>query len=113
MHLGQLSDAQLEEDARRFVREFLFVDVKNLIRGMLVAKDPRLYEVAARSSDPEASHGLPVKLSDDEKKALRRERDVPLGERGVWTIIATVSLAAFLQGAWGKRTEYRTQRLTN
>ncbi|KAF3357672.1 hypothetical protein VdG1_05775 [Verticillium dahliae VDG1] len=96
--LGQLSDAQLEEDARRFVREFLFVDVKNLIRGMLVAKDPRLYEVAARSSDPEASHGLPVKLSDDEKKALRRERDVPLGERGVWTIIATVSLAAFLQG---------------
>jgi len=39
-----------------------------------------------------------VRLSKEEKYALRRERDVPLAERGMWTVIATVSLAAFLQG---------------
>ncbi|KAM0284162.1 hypothetical protein ACHAQH_002152 [Verticillium albo-atrum] len=96
--LAHLSDAQLEEDARRFITDFLFVDIKELLRAICVARDPRIYEAAARSTDPEASHALPVQLRDDEKKALRRERDVPLGERGVWTIIATVSLAAFLQG---------------
>ena len=53
----------------------------------------------------DSRHHLPVTLTEDEKTALRRERDVTFSERGMWTVIATVSLAALLQGKsslrWG------------
>ena len=39
-----------------------------------------------------------VHLTAQERSALRRERDIPFSEKGMFVVIATVSLAALLQG---------------
>lgn len=95
---AQFSDAQLQDDVKNFVQHILNVDYDKLLRAARVAKDVRLYDEVSRATDPEVGKELPVQLTDEEKHALRRERDVPLSERGMWPIILTVSLAAFLQG---------------
>ncbi len=63
-----------------------------------MAKDIRTYDDVARSEGPEAGYGLPVQLTPEEKRALKREKDVTFSERGMPLVILTVSLAAFLQG---------------
>lgn len=91
------TDEQLEADVKSFA-ERLTVDTTALFRAARVAKDIKLYDEVARNTFPGAGKDLPVQLTAEEKRALRRERDVPFSERGMWTIIITVSLAAFLQG---------------
>lgn len=93
---AHFTDKQLEADVKAFA-ERLEVDESALLRAARVAKDIRLYDEVARNPSHEAGR-LPVELTNEEKRALRRERDVPFSEKGMWTIIITVSLAAFLQG---------------
>ncbi|KAK1986497.1 hypothetical protein LZ30DRAFT_280621 [Colletotrichum cereale] len=96
--LADYTDEQLEADVASFAQKHLNVDTAELLRAARVAKDIRLYDEVARSSNESAGMELPVQLTEEEKRALVRERDVPFSEKGMWTIIITVSLAAFLQG---------------
>ena len=57
-----------------------------------------MYDHIARNDNPTIESDLPVQLSAEEKKALRQERDNPFSEKGMRIVIATVSLAALLQG---------------
>lgn len=96
--LAHYTDEQLEADVTLFAQKCLNVNTAALLRAARVAKDIKLYDEVARNPNEGASKELPVQLTPEEKRALRRERDVPFSERGMWTIIITVSLAAFLQG---------------
>jgi len=96
--LAGYTDEQLEADVVSFAQEHLNVDTAELLRAARVAKDIRLYDEVARNSNDSANRELPVQLTGEEKRALVRERDVAFSEKGMWTIIITVSLAAFLQG---------------
>lgn len=69
-----------------------------MLRGAHVAKDIRLYDEISRTSNPTLEAELPVILSPEEKRFLKRERDVLFSERGMRRVIITVSLAALLQG---------------
>ncbi|KAK2003988.1 hypothetical protein LX36DRAFT_666044 [Colletotrichum falcatum] len=95
--LAGYTDEQLGADVASFAQKHLDVDTAKLLRAARVAKDIRLYDEVARSSIESAGRELPVQLDEDEKRALVRERDVAFSEKGMWTIIITVSLAAFLQ----------------
>ena len=68
-----------------------------MLRAARVAKDIRQYDEAAREPPGTRSYLL-VELTEEEKTALRREKDDAFSERGMFVVIATVSLAAFLQG---------------
>ncbi|OHF01214.1 hypothetical protein CORC01_03529 [Colletotrichum orchidophilum] len=96
--LSHFTDEQLEADVTSFAERYLNVDKGALIRAARVAKDIKLYDEVARNPSDAAGKELPVQLTVEEKCALVRERDVPFSEKGMWTIIITVSLAAFLQG---------------
>ncbi|KAG5920758.1 hypothetical protein E4U42_006080 [Claviceps africana] len=98
--LACLTDAELEIDVRRFVTDVLpSVDYHKLLRAARVGRDIRLYDEAARQSAAyNQRNRLPVTLTDEEKTALRKEKDNTFSERGMLVVIATVSLAAFLQG---------------
>lgn len=97
--LAHLTDAELQEDVKEFAANKLpSVEYDDLLRAARVAKDIRLYDEVARSPGSDTRNYLLVDLTDDEKKALRRERDVTFSEKGMRVVIATVSLAAFLQG---------------
>ncbi|GJC77536.1 putative polyol transporter 1 [Colletotrichum liriopes] len=96
--LADYTDEQLEADVTSFAQASLNVDTAALLRAARVAKDIRLYDEVARNTSESAGRELPVQLTMEEKRALVRERDVPFSEKGMWTIIITVSLAAFLQG---------------
>ncbi|KAL0780791.1 hypothetical protein CaCOL14_002126 [Colletotrichum acutatum] len=96
--LSHYTDEQLEADVTSFAERYLNVDKGALIRAARVAKDIKLYDEVARNPSDAAGKELPVQLTTEEKRALVRERDVPFSEKGMWTIIITVSLAAFLQG---------------
>lgn len=96
---AHFSDAELEADVQAFAQQYLpDVSVQKLLRGARVAKDIRLYDDVARSKKPNAGSSLEVQLTEEEKKYLRRERDVVFSERGMRIVIITVSLAAILQG---------------
>ncbi|KAG6011064.1 hypothetical protein E4U21_000095 [Claviceps maximensis] len=98
--LAHLTDAELEVDVQRFVTNILpSVDYNDLLRAARVGKDIRLYDEAARqSADYDERNLLLVTLTNEEKTALRKEKDNAFSERGMLVVIATVSLAAFLQG---------------
>ncbi|KAI1816571.1 hypothetical protein GGS20DRAFT_575433 [Poronia punctata] len=97
--LARLSELELEREVREFHDTFLpFVQVERLLRAVRVAKEIRQYDLAARSSDPQADQNLPVKLTAEEKLALRKEKDTLPSEPTMLVVILTVSLAAFLQG---------------
>ncbi|KAJ6440983.1 sugar transporter [Purpureocillium lavendulum] len=97
--LAYMTDQELEEDVKEFAQKKLpCVPYEQILRAARVAKDIRMYDEVARRPGFDARHRLPVTLTDEEKSALRRERDVTFSERGMWTVIATVSLAALLQG---------------
>jgi hypothetical protein len=72
--------------------------VNDVLRAARVAKDIRVYEAVAWSTAPDAGHALPIQLTEREKKALRDEKDLVFSEKGMWIVVLTVSLAAFLQG---------------
>ena len=74
------------------------VEPEKILRAARVAKDIRTYDDLVRSDRPDAGYGLPVQLTDEEKQALKREKDVVFPERGMLIVVLTVSLAAFLQG---------------
>lgn len=59
-----------------------------------ISKHHTLYDSAARTNDADT----PVKLTAAERRALVREADHSFSEKGMWIVIATVSLSAFLQG---------------
>lgn len=87
------------EDVKRFAENCLpSVSYDSLLRAAWVARDIRIYDEVSRSKEPHGYHHLPVQLTPDEKRALRRERDVPFSEKGMRIVILTVSLAALLQG---------------
>lgn len=89
----------MEEDVRQFAEHHLpSVKYEDILRAARVAKDIRLYDEIARRPDFDVRNRLPVNLTDEEKRALRRERDVAFSENGMRIVIATVSLAALLQG---------------
>lgn len=97
---AHLTDTELERDVEKFVTDILPpVKYNDLLRAARVAKDIRLYDEAARqSAGYEERNRLLVVFTEDEKKALRKEKDDAFSEKGMLVVIATVSLAAFLQG---------------
>lgn len=74
------------------------VRYEDLLRAARVAKDVRFYDELARYDGFHAGENIMVHLTKEEKLALRKERDVPFSEGGMRIVIATVSLAALLQG---------------
>ncbi|KAF3054845.1 putative polyol transporter 1 [Daldinia childiae] len=97
--LAYLTDEELQHDVNIFWKNCLSaVNRDDLLRAARVAQNARSYDEVARSEDPRAGYHLPVHLSDEEKVALKAEKDVLFSQRGMFTVILTVSLAAFLQG---------------
>ncbi|KAM0456804.1 hypothetical protein ACHAPV_007095 [Trichoderma viride] len=97
--LAHLTDEELQRDVRSFVENHIpSIAYEDLIRAARVAKDVRLYDEVARKEGYHAESDLLVQLTEEEKRALRRERDVPFSERGMRAVILTVSIAALLQG---------------
>lgn len=93
------TDAELELDVQAFTQQYLpSIPYAKVLRAARVAKDIRLYDEVARSTDPSIGMGLPVELTDEERECLMRERDRVFSERGMRKVILTVSLAALLQG---------------
>ncbi|ODA76026.1 hypothetical protein RJ55_08308 [Drechmeria coniospora] len=100
-------DAELDGDVRQFAQQHLpCVSYEDILRAARVAKDIRLYDMIARRPGFDVRNRLPVHLTDEEKKALRRERDVTFSEKGMRIVIVTVSLAALLQGEHRPRLGY-------
>lgn len=80
---------------------------QDLLRAARVGKDIRIYDEAARQpAGYDERNRLPVILTEEEKSALRREKDDAFSERGMLVVIATVSLAALLQGRFELRLEF-------
>jgi hypothetical protein len=70
-----------------------------MLRAARVGKDIRIYDEASRQpAGYDERNRLAVILTEEEKAALRDERDLAFSERGMLVVIATVSIAAFLQG---------------
>ncbi|KAM0254516.1 hypothetical protein ACHAQJ_006736 [Trichoderma viride] len=97
--LAHLTDEELQKDVRSFVENLIpSIAYEDLLRAARVAKDIRLYDEVARKEGYHVESDLLVQLSADEKRALRRERDIPFSEKGMRIVIITVSIAALLQG---------------
>ncbi|OTB10048.1 hypothetical protein K445DRAFT_27974 [Daldinia sp. EC12] len=97
--LAYLTDEELQHDVHVFWTNCLWaVDREELLRAARVAQNARSYDEVARSEDPRAGYHLPVQLSGEEKDALIAEKDSLFSQRKMFTVIFTVSLAAFLQG---------------
>ncbi|KAF4512035.1 hypothetical protein G6O67_001220 [Ophiocordyceps sinensis] len=97
--LAHMTDAELEEDVRQFAETHLpSVKYETMLRAARVAKDKRIYEEVAGRPRFDVRGRLPVHLTKEEKDALCREKNVAFSEKGMRIVIATVSLAALLQG---------------
>ncbi|KAK7957326.1 glycosyl hydrolase [Apiospora aurea] len=104
--LALLNDDELREDARHFARAQLGMKdgpesseaVEKLVRAAFVARDAAIYDRVAQGDEEYASRPLQVTLSDDEKEALKNERDKLFSERNILRVTAAVCLSAFLQG---------------
>jgi hypothetical protein len=97
--IAHLTDEELKSDVYYFRDNYLqTVDAEELLRAARVAKDIRTYDGVARSEGVGVGSDLPVQLTDIEKAALKSEKDVLFSEKGMFIVILTVSLAAFLQG---------------
>lgn len=87
-------------DAARFVNSrapFLSDKREDVLRAAHVAKHIRYYEHIARGYDADGSTP-PITLTQEEKEALVGEKDKIISEKGIWVVLITISLAAFLQG---------------
>ncbi|EMR68872.1 putative sugar transporter protein [Eutypa lata UCREL1] len=97
--LAHLTDEELKADVRQFAETWLpGVDQEKVLRAARVAKDVRTYDDVARDENPSAGNDLDVRLTTEEKHALKAEKDAIFSQRGMDIVILTVSLAAFLQG---------------
>ncbi|KAI0173450.1 hypothetical protein GGR52DRAFT_571961 [Hypoxylon sp. FL1284] len=97
--LAHLNDEELDADVSAFQKSCLpKVDRARLLRAARVAQNVRSYDEIARSDDPEAGRDLPVQLDEEEKTALKAEKDSLFSQQKMLPVILTVSLAAFLQG---------------
>ena len=76
--------------------------MKEVVRAAHVARDVHIYDELAMADDPERRKtimaGLRVELTEGEIDALRGEKRSIFYHRGMRIVVATVSLAAFLQG---------------
>ncbi|KAK6716456.1 hypothetical protein SNK04_007406 [Fusarium graminearum] len=98
---ADMNDEQLETAVRSFYHETSdtltnrrqYPTEEDIERAAKVWHHKDYYENAAR-------HKLetPLSLNMAEQYALVKEVDHPFSERGMWTVIFTVSLSAFLQG---------------
>ena len=102
---ARYSDEELKGDAEDFVKNhapFLESRMKEVVRAAHVARDVRIYDEVAMADDPERRKtimaGLRVELTEGEIDALRGEKKSIFYHRGMRIVVATVSLAAFLQG---------------
>lgn len=92
-----MTDAGLQQDAIQFAQVHLpSVPHDAILRAAWVAKDKHLYDRVAQHPRGDFS-SLPVRLSEEEREALLREKNVTFSERGMYIVIATVSVAALLQ----------------
>ncbi|KAL7932499.1 MFS general substrate transporter [Trichoderma chlorosporum] len=97
--LIKINDEELQRDVQSFIETHLrSVAYEDLLRAARVAKNIRIYDEVARQKGYHFESGLPVQLTTEEKRALRRERAVPFSEKGMRIVILTVSIAALLQG---------------
>lgn len=94
---GHIRDEELPGDVAQFQQECLpKVPYDRLLRAARVAKHAKTYEDISRGYARHVN-GL-VELSGEEKEALVKEHDSVFAEPGMFIVILTVSLAAFLQG---------------
>ncbi|KAI1208183.1 uncharacterized protein F4807DRAFT_155344 [Annulohypoxylon truncatum] len=104
--LVHLNDDELLQDVMVFWEECLpRVDRGELIRAARVAQNARSYDEIARSTSRDSKTGPNeggynplVQLREEEKAALIAEKDSLFSQKGMFVVILTVSLAAFLQG---------------
>ncbi|XP_044717245.1 sugar transporter domain-containing protein [Hirsutella rhossiliensis] len=97
--LAHMTDSELEEDVRQFAESHLrSVPYETILRAARVAKDKRIYDEVAARPRFNVRGRLPVHLTPEERDALCREKNVTFSEKGMRIVIATVSLAALLQG---------------
>ena len=77
--LSHLTEEELEEDLNLFHRLLPSgVDIQDLRRAAYVSRDQRLYhEVALGRIPEEAANSLPVQLTAEEIRELRREYESP------------------------------------
>lgn len=97
------NDPTLRRDAAQFARDQLGIDDKSedfndFIRAAFVARDIDVYYDVSRDFLTYAPGELDVDLKDDEKEAIRNEKDKLFNERGITMVNLAVSLAAMLQG---------------
>ncbi|GAP88037.2 putative sugar transporter [Rosellinia necatrix] len=101
--LASYNDQTLRRDAARFAIDQLDMDnnsadFNNFIRAAFVARDIDIYYAVARGILRYERGNLNVDLNDDEKEAIRNEKDKLFSERGITMVNLAVSLAAILQG---------------
>ncbi|KFY02863.1 hypothetical protein O988_01862 [Pseudogymnoascus sp. VKM F-3808] len=96
--LAHLTEEQLLRDVDAFAESMSLSDIRiGLRRAALVAQNALIYDDVSR--DRHSGTHLPVMLSDDEKRALKNERDHLFAQsKGLYMTVLTVSLAAILQG---------------
>ncbi|KAI1458215.1 hypothetical protein F4805DRAFT_151026 [Annulohypoxylon moriforme] len=104
--LVHLNDEELVQDVMLFREECLqTVDLDDLIRAARVAQNAHSYDEVARSMSPDSKtnpnedgyHPV-VQLTEEEKAALKAEKESLFSQKDMFIVILTVSLAAFLQG---------------
>ncbi|KAM5364138.1 hypothetical protein ACJZ2D_011639 [Fusarium nematophilum] len=100
--LGSMDGDQLSQYAQNFHRSTSqtltglrpYPSEQEIQAAAEVSQDRNLYISAARTDNP----NTPVTLNAAERRALAREVDHTFSEKGMWMVIVTVSLSAFLQG---------------
>ncbi|KAF4960244.1 hypothetical protein FSARC_10532 [Fusarium sarcochroum] len=93
--LSDISPNEIREALPKLAEHLPTVDVAELDRAFRLAKAITYYAVP-ESNTSDAS--LPLRLGPDEIKSLKEENESVFSQRGMLSIITTVSLAAFLQG---------------
>jgi hypothetical protein len=94
----RIRDEELPADVESFHRQCLpEINYRKLLTAARVGKHPNTYEDISRGRWEGSMEGL-EKLDGVDKKALVAEHDSAWPERGMFIVILTVSLAAFLQG---------------
>ncbi|KAI0483537.1 sugar transporter-domain-containing protein [Xylaria cf. heliscus] len=101
--LANYNDPTLRQDAARFAVDQLGIDDKsedfhNFIRAAFVARDIDIYYDVSRGVRRYEPGELDVDLKEDERVALRNEKDKLFNERGITMVNLAVSFAAILQG---------------
>ncbi|KAI1132243.1 sugar transporter-domain-containing protein [Nemania abortiva] len=101
--IANYNDHKLRRDAERFAVDYLKFDAKSddfkkFVRAAFVARDIDIYYDVSHGNVTFAPGQLDVDLEEDEKEALRNEKDKLFNERGITMVNLAVSLAAMLQG---------------